>query len=148
METLAQVFPINFAKSLRTPYTQNTSGRLLQTNIWDFITKVYWSFQGVQKEDTWQKCVTNLIIIAYRKIMRPCSINIHSEWLTWIKFQVNLISQAARSKWFCAYSFCRWMGIFRTWTICEFNNKNCYFLVDRWSLFSVSSKDKGMPKGK
>ena len=36
--------------------------------VLDFITKVYWSFQGVQKGDTGQKCVTNLIIIAYRKI--------------------------------------------------------------------------------
>ena len=28
-ETLAQVFPVNFAKFLRTPFLQNTSGRLL-----------------------------------------------------------------------------------------------------------------------
>ena len=31
IETLAQVFPVNFAKFLRTPFSQNTSGRLLLT---------------------------------------------------------------------------------------------------------------------
>ena len=30
-DTLAQVFPVNFAKFLRTPFLQNTSGRLLLT---------------------------------------------------------------------------------------------------------------------
>ena len=34
-ETLAQVFPVNFAKFLRTPFLQNTSGRLL-LKITDF----------------------------------------------------------------------------------------------------------------
>ena len=31
IEALAQVFPVNFAKFLRTPFLQNTSGRLLLT---------------------------------------------------------------------------------------------------------------------
>ena len=31
IETLAQVFPVNFAKFLRTPFLQNTFGRLLLT---------------------------------------------------------------------------------------------------------------------
>ena len=34
----------------------------------DFITKIYYFSQGMQKGDTGQKYVTNLIIIAYRKI--------------------------------------------------------------------------------
>ena len=32
-ETLAQVFPVNFAKFLRTPFLQNTSGRLLLHHV-------------------------------------------------------------------------------------------------------------------
>ena len=31
-DTLAQVFPVNFAKFLRTTFLQNTSGRLLLTD--------------------------------------------------------------------------------------------------------------------
>ena len=38
-------------------------------------------------------------------------------------------------------------GIFWTWTISKFNNNNnCYFLVDLWFIFSVSSKDRVCPK--
>ena len=33
-ESLAQVFPVNFAKSLRTSFLQNTSGRLIFTVVW------------------------------------------------------------------------------------------------------------------
>ena len=40
-ETLAQVFPVNFAKLLRTPFLKNTSGRLLLRELIDHAFRYF-----------------------------------------------------------------------------------------------------------
>ena len=59
MESLAQVFPMNFASFSEHLIQRTSPDNWFCPMFWILSLKFTDLFKGVQKEDTWQKCVTN-----------------------------------------------------------------------------------------